>query len=68
MLLCSLSIACPCQFVRLPAVRCGHQRLQNAHRAEVEAILARAQAQVSKTGEGKMTLEHMVLALAENPR
>ncbi|GFR45070.1 hypothetical protein Agub_g6444, partial [Astrephomene gubernaculifera] len=41
---------------------------ESAHRAEVEALLARAQQQCSKAGEGKMTLEHMVLALAENPR
>ncbi|PNH12059.1 Chaperone protein ClpB [Tetrabaena socialis] len=38
---------------------------ENSHRAEVEAVLARAQAQA---GESKMTMEHMVLALAENPR
>ncbi|KAG2432113.1 hypothetical protein HXX76_009040 [Chlamydomonas incerta] len=38
------------------------------NKKEVEAVLARAQAQASKAGEGKMTLEHMVLALAENPR
>ncbi|GIL82455.1 hypothetical protein Vretifemale_11438, partial [Volvox reticuliferus] len=41
---------------------------ETANRAEVEAVIARAQAQCNKLGEGKMTLEHMVLALAENPR
>ncbi|PNW76423.1 hypothetical protein CHLRE_11g467575v5 [Chlamydomonas reinhardtii] len=38
------------------------------NKKEVEAVLARAQAQAAKGGEGKLTLEHMVLALAENPR
>ncbi|KAG2439046.1 hypothetical protein HYH02_006574 [Chlamydomonas schloesseri] len=38
------------------------------NKKEVEAVLARAQAQAAKAGEGKLTLEHMVLALAENPR
>jgi hypothetical protein len=42
--------------------------MQNAHRVELEALMARAQAQCQKSGDGKMTLEHMVLALAENPR
>ncbi|KAG2487646.1 hypothetical protein HYH03_013784 [Edaphochlamys debaryana] len=41
---------------------------ESSHKAEVEALLARAQAQAAKSGEGKMTLEHMVLALAENQR
>ncbi|GLI70724.1 hypothetical protein VaNZ11_015748, partial [Volvox africanus] len=51
----------------------AHQEAQpvfdeHSNRAEVDAIFARAQAQCNKLGEGKMTLEHMVLALAENPR
>ncbi|GLC51737.1 hypothetical protein PLESTB_000542600 [Pleodorina starrii] len=41
---------------------------ENANRAEVDALIARAQSQVQKTGDGKMTMEHVILALAENPR
>ncbi len=41
---------------------------QEAHKAEITSLLARAQAQASKTGDAKLTVEHMVLALAENPR
>jgi len=38
------------------------------HKAQIDSILARAQQQCGKLNDSKLTMEHMVLALAENPR
>ena len=42
--------------------------LQDAHKAQVDGLIKRAQQQCSKLGDDKLTMEHMVLALAENQR
>lgn len=41
---------------------------QEAHKGQIEALMAAAQAQASKLGDDRLTIEHMVLALADNPR
>ena len=45
-----------------------HRPLQAAHKAQVDALMRRAQQQCTKMGDEKLTVEHMVLALADNPR
>jgi hypothetical protein len=42
--------------------------LQEAHKQAMEAVMARAQEHAMRMNDGKLTVEHMVLALSENPR
>lgn len=45
-----------------------HGILQEEHKKAREAIMARAQEKANQMNDGTLTVEHMVLALADNPR
>ena len=40
---------------------------QEEHKVAREALMSRAQEKANQMNDGKLTVEHMVLALADNP-
>jgi acyl-CoA synthetase (NDP forming) len=42
--------------------------LQEEHKAAVDALIARAQEKANQMNDKKLTVEHLIMALAGNPR